>query len=434
MKNKFLSFSNQQFLLTLVMFLLQISAGPYDEKIKTKIISHLSEKDALAKDKFAIEVCLNGKAPTTSKTPGCYICLSNLDEAQLNYQIDFVTPLETSKLIANNVSIDDVDEDFDIKNYVLNFYQVASFILNDDNLKTTIAKVLLSIATELGLKEAPNATDLKKVYLIGDDTDINGNSAIEVTINLKDAGVTFKTNFFENGHSLSIRHEKFVESELGRAWRQSIKGLKLMIGILGNNAGTKQINFKLECGKIMTSAELRDSLSSRLSNIGWTLGETQSDSFKFVTSKAKEIVLECKPFVVENSVGLIQISVKSNDNKYNANQSFLMYDLSGLINYWAEDNLTNLIRFYEPRNPEEKVDFGRKSLFEDDIKVDPVVEIDSQKKDISSVEDVANVKDEGLKKQVRRLKTVDTSNENKRMKNDFEFRRKRLKKTNKVEL
>lgn len=352
-------YKHTRFVFTILLFLISTSIqATYVETITAAITKHLADKT-----KFPIHDCATPPAETAYKIPKCSICYKDLNEAQKSFTIIFMLGDKKMTLSGNNVDVTEADEDFEFKVYVESYQKESESILTDDALKAKLDAVLAEGIETLGIKPLENQ---ERVFVIGDEKNPKGNKAIKVTLDLANQSMTYTTNFFSNTYSLSLRHTKYVENEIRRAWKQVITALKLMNGLLGNTGAERTTTTTISCKSALGNEDFKKELTERVTKLGWTatVGE---ESIEFTKSDKVPETLSCKEVNIENRLPLVHLTLSSKDKKINLSQAFFknsMYDLNGLVRYFVNDALTQLVRFYEKNNVEENVDFGKKSLFE----------------------------------------------------------------------
>lgn len=351
-------------LLSLVILLSSVSCvtdAEYTTTIKTTLQTHLDP--LIAENKGMVTFECKAESTEPEKIKGCSICIKGVSAANLDHTIEFITPQETSKLVASNVDIKDPDEDFDIKHYVAAFVKSCKLVLSDAQLLESIKKTLEATATELTLQfNQDNAATKEYLLLIGEGADKRSNNAISVKIDLEKLSVTFKTNFFENTFSLSMRHSLFVEAEVKRAVTQMHSDLVRMKKLLANDAETKSTVMTMTCATFLASEYVTAGIAKRLEKVQWTVAAEESQFT--ITAGEKTFPFVCSESLLDGKIGILKW-VMSYADKKTMSQAFLktsMYDEAAIVEMYLDDLITFLIRFASPTNPDEAVDFGKTPL------------------------------------------------------------------------
>jgi hypothetical protein len=340
---------------------LSLTDEEYTATIKTTVETHLGDKKA----KIKFNCPADGTEP--EKIVGCSVCIKGVSAATLDYSLEFRSPQETSKLVASNIDIKDPDEDFDIKHYVAAFVKSCELILSDAQILETIKKTLEAVAETLALKlNQDNAANKEYILLLDETADKRSNSAISVKIDTEKLSMTFKTNFFENTYSLSMRHSLFVEAEVKRAVPQMKADLMRMKKLLGNDSETKATLITMTCANLLAGDFIATQIAARLEPLTWTVAAAEADFT--ITAGEKTFVFACSESSLDGKIGIVKWVLTYADKK-TMSQAFLktsMYDISALVEAYIGDLITFLIRFNSPTNPEEAIDFGKTPLVEGD--------------------------------------------------------------------
>lgn len=355
--------------LLLLAFVVETAANEQElnTEIQTKINSFLADPAEDAKlFQYNCPAPLERSAIKTS-----FICIEGLNAANNEFMINFLTPFETSKLVGNGVNISDKDEDedFTIKHYVLNFIKNAKHVLSDGDLKKSILINAQTAAKDFTLEiDETSFESLNEIiFSIGPLVDKRANNVISLKLDLTTMTITFKTNFFENTFSMSMRHAKFIETEIIRAIKTTVRDLKRMKQLLGHDLAQKKTINNLDCTKIAAAVYVQTDLKQAVQRIpGWSIeDESTGKGWIIKTGGLEQGKIKCEDTTIDGKVGISRLTFivsGAKSGKLESSQGVLqnsMYDLNAVADTFFGDSYTDMVRLFAKENPDEKVDLGK---------------------------------------------------------------------------
>lgn len=399
------SFFKQNILLSLLFsFVFSLTSEEYQKEIET----HIKTLTGVLDDSLLQFICPqtpDEKSPITNPV----ICISGLDPEKLNFIIEFKTPLETAKLVANNVDLKEKDDDFEIESFLKHFIKNSKRFLGDQDLSALFNQKTKEIATKLSLTIIPDTQNPDTIILaLNPNDDKRSNNIIYFTFLVSKLTLSFKTNFFTNSFTLSNRHSLFFETEIERGLISAQEDLQKMKRLLSNDPLNKDTLNLLNCNSIFSDALFLGKLNKRTTDFKWTL-QKGLNSIRFTSETQKSGDLSCEDFLTDTKIPYIKFQLKYsvlNNQVLKKTQVFIkesMYDFKPIIETFFNDSLTFLFRFFGTSNPEESIDFNKTPLIENKGNI---IQADSPGTDLQlkSNVDTSNEQGRKLEKKVKTKK------------------------------